>query len=115
MAKGEADKGDTALKNLTVKVEHLAQEVNTLQKVNTSRLAELKKDIERIREGFTQQNITEIIKQLKEAKDDQQEFLNEYRANVREKRIEIAELKQLHLSLASIPCKTPSSGTVLET
>ena len=103
------------MKNLTVKVEHLVQEVNTLQKVNTSRLAELKKNIERIREGFTQQNITEVIKQLKEAKDDQQKFLNEYRANVREKRIEIAELKQLHLSLASIPCKTPLSGTVLET
>ena len=103
------------MKNLTVKVEHLVQEVNTLQKVNTSRLAELKKNIETIREGFTQRNITEIIKQLKEAKDDQQKFLNEYRANVREKRIEIAELKQLHLSLASIPCKMPLSGTVLET
>lgn len=115
LAKGEADKGDTAVKNLTVEVEHLVQEVNTLQKVNTSRLAELKKNIERIREGFTQLNITEIIKQLKEAKDDQQKFLNEYRANVREKRIEIAELKQLHLSLASIPCKMPLSGTVLET
>ena len=103
------------MKNLTVKVEHLVQEVDTLQKVNTSRLGELKKDIERIREGFTQENITEIIKQLKEAKDDQEKFLNEYRAKVRERRNEIVELKQLHLSLASIPCETPLSGTVLET
>ena len=113
-AKSEADKAATAAGNLKMNVDRVMEEVSRLQQVNTTRLAELNNEIRRIRAGFTQRNVTDIIKELKNAKDEQQKFVEEYREMVREKKQEIAELKQLHASLSSVTCEKPTTGGKLE-
>ena len=95
-------------------VDRLAQEVKRLPEVNMSGLAGLKKEIQTISTGLTQRNVTHIIRLLKRAKDDQQKFVDEYRTKVTQRRIEIAELKQLHESLLTTTCVPPSSETMLE-
>lgn len=113
-AKREADEADTGAKNLKMTVDRLAQEVKRLPEVNMSGLAGLKKEIQTISTGLTQRNVTHIIRLLKRAKDDQQKFVDEYRTKVTQRRIEIAELKQLHESLLTTTCVPPSSETMLE-
>ena len=109
-AKGEADKAAAAARNLKMNVDRVVEEVSRLQQVNTTRLTELKDEIRRIQAGFTQRNVTDIIEELKKAKDEQQKFVAEYREMVREKKQEISELKQLHASLSSVACDKPSTG-----
>jgi len=113
-AKSEAYKADTAARNLKENVDRVVEEVSRLEQVNITRLAELKSEIQRIRAGFTQINVTDIIRQLKRAKEDQQKVVEEYREKVREKRQEISELKQLYASLSSVTCEKSSKGAMLE-
>ena len=112
--KSEADEADAAARNLKASVDRVLEEVSRLQQVNTTRLAELKNEIQRIRAGFTQRNVTDIIRELKQAKEEQQKFVEEYRGKVNEKREEISELKQLYASLTSVTCEKLSSGAMLE-
>lgn len=112
--KSEADKADAAARNLKARVDRVLEEVSRLQRVNITRLEELKNEIERLRAGFTQRNVTDIIRELKQAKEEQQKFVEEYREKVMEKREEISELKQLHASLPLVTCEKPSSGAILE-
>ena len=104
-AKSESDKSDVAAKNLKVNVDGVVKEASMLQQVNTTRLSELKNEIQRIRAEFTQRNVTDLIKELKNAKEEQQKFLTEYREKVKEKREEITELKALYASLTSVTCE----------
>lgn len=104
-AKSEADKADVAAKNLKVNVDRVVKEASRLQQVNTTRLSELKKEIETIRAEFTQGNVKDLIKQLKNAKDEQQNFVTEYQEKVKEKREEITELKELYASLTLVTCE----------
>lgn len=104
-AKNEADKADVAAKNLKVNVDRVVKEASMLQQVNTTRLSELKNEIQIIRAEFTQRNVTDLIKELKNAKEEQQKFLTEYREKVKEKREEITELKALYASLTSVTCE----------
>lgn len=103
-AKSEADKAEAAAKNLKANVDRVLLEAGRLQQVNVTRLSELQREIQRLRTEFTEKNVADIITELKNAKDVQQQFVLEYREKVREKRQEIAELKQLHASLSSVTC-----------
>ena len=103
-AKSEGDKADVAAKNLKARVDRVVVEAGRLQQVNVTRLSELQNEIQRLRTEFTQKNLTDIITELKNAKVQQQQFVMEYREKVRQRRIEITELKQLYASLSSVTC-----------
>lgn len=103
-AKSEANKADVAAKNLKARVDLAVLEAGRLQHVNVTRLDELQSEIQRLRTEFTQKNLADITTKLKNAKEQQQQFVMEYREKVRQKRVEIAELKQLHASLSSVAC-----------
>lgn len=107
-AKSEADKADAAAKNLKMNVDRVVREASRLQKVNVTRLSELQSDIQRLRKEFTQKNVADIIRELKNAKEEQQHFVLEYREKVRKKREEITELKQLYTSLSTVTCDDSS-------
>lgn len=113
-AKSEADKADAAAKNVKVNVDRVLEEVSRLKQVNITRLTELKNEIQRIRAGFTQRNVTDIIRELKRAQDEQQKVVQEYREKVRNRKLEISELKELYSSLSSVTCEKPSTGAMLE-
>ena len=99
-AKSEADKADVAAKNLKARVDRVVLEAGRLQKVNVTRLGELRSEVLRLRTEFTQKNVADIITELKNAKEQQQQFVMEYREKVKQRRVETAELKQLHASLS---------------
>ena len=103
-AKSEADKANVAAKILNARVDRIVLEAGRLQNVNVTRLSELQSEIQRLRTEFTQKNLADIITELKNAKEQQQQFVMEYREKVRQRRMEIVELKQLHESLSSVAC-----------
>lgn len=108
LAKSESDKADAAAKSLKVNVDRVVQEASRLQKVNVTRLSELQSEIQRLRNEFTQKNVADIIRELKNAKEEQQQFVLEYRDKVRKKQEEIIELKQLYTSLSTVTCHDSS-------
>ena len=107
-AKSEADKADVAAKNLKARVDRVVSEAGRLQHVNVTRLHELQSEIQRLRTEFTQKNLADTIAELKNATQKQQQFVMEHREKVRQKRVEIAEFKQLHASLSSVACDLSS-------
>ena len=107
-AKSEADKADATAKNLKARVDRVVLEAGRLQQVNVTRLSELQSEIQRLRTEFTQKNLADIITELKNAKEQQEQFVMEYREKVRQRRVEIAEFKLLHASLSSVTCDSSS-------
>ena len=112
IAKTEADKADIAAQNVHARVDRVVRDAARLREVNVTRLNELKVEIETVRLNFTGMNIKGIIRDLRKAKQEQEQFLSEQKAKLLEKSEQVAELKLLFASLTSVTCDKPTGMLV---
>ncbi|XP_048586842.1 laminin subunit gamma-1 [Nematostella vectensis] len=84
-------------------VDKVMNDVPRLQTVNTTRLNELKVEIQRLRTEFTATDVKTINAQLRVAKDQQQEFIDRYKRQVLDLRKQVEEIKSLQRSLGVPP------------